>query len=213
MLPDFPEHSKWLSDAERSLILRRLEDDGSVPATGLAEKQVTQLTLSKVFQIIATPKIFLSGIFYLTICTPGYAYQSVQRNLCALYSKCADLNSRYFAPTIVHSFTTGAIRTQLLSVPPWACGFVASFLAAYTSDRLRHRFLFVILPLCLAVAGYTILLCVQHDHKTQYAATFLIVLGMWVPLPIIICWYVLPQWTLVLIAKYRSDNQRRAGVQ
>lgn len=42
----------------------------------------------------------------------------------------------------------------------------------------------------LAVAGYAILLTVhgEDNAKTQYAAIFLVVLGIWTALPIIICW-------------------------
>ena len=113
--------------------------------------------------------MLLSGLLYLAIVIPGYAFG-------------------YFAPTIINTYTIGTIRTQLLSVPPWACGFVSALGIAALSDRVRHRFLFVAVPLLFAIAGYCILLTVHTSPSTQYAAMFLIVLGIWTPLPIIVCW-------------------------
>lgn len=114
---------------------------------------------------------------------PAYAYQ-------------------FFAPTIIHTYTSGAIRSQLLSVPPWACGFVASLAIAALSDGIRHRFLFATLPQLLAVTGYAVLLAVHENSHARYAAMFLIVLGIWIPFPIIVCW----------VAMNVTDNAQRSIV-
>ena len=94
----------------------------------------------------------------------------------------------FFAPTILYTYTAGAIHTQLLSVPPWAVGFVASLAIAAISDRLQHRFLFATLPQLIAIAGFVILLTVHENASVRYAAMFLVVLGMFIPYPIIVCW-------------------------
>ena len=109
---------------------------------------------------------------YFTIVVPAYGYA-------------------YFVPTIIHSYTESAIRTQLLSVPPWACGFVTSMVVAWISDRVRHRFLFIAIPLLLAVAGYVMLFTIHHHPHVQYAALFLVVIGIWTALPVQICWFAM----------------------
>lgn len=59
---------------------------------------------------------------------------------------------------------------------------------AALSDRLRHRLSFATAPLALAIAGLSVLLSV-HDHpSTQYAALFLLVIGIWSSLPVQLCW-------------------------
>lgn len=63
---------------------------------------------------------------------------------------------------------------------------------AYLSDRVRHRFTFCILPICLACAGFGILLNVHGDDRRnlQYGALFLVTMGAYSAMPIIVCWFV-----------------------
>lgn len=97
----------------------------------------------------------------------------------------------YFAPTIIKSYGYSAIGTQLHSVPPWAAAFGLSMLVAVLSDRLRHRFLFTILPICIAIAGFAILMVEHHDHKLEYGALFLITSGTYSAMPVIVCWFTM----------------------
>jgi len=62
-------------------------------------------------------------------------------------------------------------------------------IVAFASDYLRHRFLFTILPICLAIAGFAILLNVHTRTDIEYAALHLICLGTYGSMPVIICWF------------------------
>ena len=130
------------------------------------------MTVGGVVRIIRQPKVLLGGLMYFTFVIPAYGYG-------------------YFNPTIIHTYTKSQIRTQLLSVPPWACGFVASLMMAWISDRVKHRYLFIIGPLCLAVAAYGMLLGIHHTPHAQYGALFLLVVGIWSALPVMICWFTM----------------------
>jgi hypothetical protein len=81
------------------------------------------------------------------------------------------------------------ISTQLHSVPPWAVSFGFSLLLAVFSDWLKHRFLFAIIPLFLSIAGFGILLGEHVNTNLEYAALFLVVMGTYGAMPIIICWF------------------------
>lgn len=78
-----------------------------------------------------------------------------------------------------------AISTQLHSVPPWACAFGLAMLTATLSDATRHRFAFVMIPICIAISGFAILLNVHHNVHVEYAALFLIAMGAYSAMPII----------------------------
>ena len=95
----------------------------------------------------------------------------------------------YFAPTIIRSFGYSAVRTQLFSVPPWAVSFVFAMTIATFSDLAKHRFLFVIFPLLVALAGFSTLLGVTGNHHAQYGALFLAVSGVYSAMPVIVCWF------------------------
>lgn len=97
----------------------------------------------------------------------------------------------YFSPTIVQSYGYSPIQTQLHSVPPMAAAFVFSLLIAYASDKLRHRFLFVVGPIAIAIAGVAVLLRVHRNHHAEYAALFLVAMGTYSAMPVIICWFAM----------------------
>ncbi len=81
------------------------------------------------------------------------------------------------------------IRTQLLSVPPWACAFTLAMLTATVSDWTRMRFVFVLIPTAVALAGFVILLVVHDNTHLQYGALFLAAMGTYSAMPIIVCWF------------------------
>ena len=59
---------------------------------------------------------------------------------------------------------------------------------AALSDRLRMRYIFIVIPLFMALAGYAILISVHNHANATYAALFLAVAGNFSALPVIICW-------------------------
>lgn len=62
-------------------------------------------------------------------------------------------------------------------------------LVAYVSDRFRHRYIFAILPICIAITGCGILLTVHNNRHVQYGALFLFAMGTYSAMPVIICWF------------------------
>ena len=62
-------------------------------------------------------------------------------------------------------------------------------LVAFFSDTLRHRFLFTLFPICIAITGFAILLAVHTNHNVEYAALFLITMGTYGAMPVVVCWF------------------------
>ncbi|MCJ1452406.1 hypothetical protein MMC28_002749 [Mycoblastus sanguinarius] len=164
LIPDFPDQTKWLSEEERAYIKSRLRADQN--ATGEEESPVV---LRDILEVLKDYKVTLGAIIYFSLIIPAYAFA-------------------YFAPTVIQTYKYKPIETQLHSVPPSAAAFAFSLLIAYLSDRTRHRFLFALFPICIAIAGVGILLHVHHDTHTEYAALFLVAMGTYSAMPIVICW-------------------------
>lgn len=101
----------------------------------------------------------------------------------------------YFLPTIVKSFQYSNIQTQLHAVPPFATAYVYSILICFISARVGHRLGFIIFSLLLALSGVGILFNVHAAHGShlhaEYAATFLIAMGLFGALPVALCWYIM----------------------
>ncbi|KAJ3552607.1 hypothetical protein NM688_g4063 [Phlebia brevispora] len=115
-------------------------------------------------------KIIIGGFMYLGLVVTAYGYA-------------------YFAPAIIQGLGHSNIRTQLLSVPPWACAFGLSMIIAVLSDYLAHRFIFALIPAAISLAGFAILFVVHDNVHLQYAALFLAVAGTYASLPVIVCWF------------------------
>jgi MFS family permease len=114
--------------------------------------------------------MWLGAFMYLGVIVPAYSYA-------------------FFATTIIQSYKYDPITTQLRSVPPWAVSFFTSMIVAYFSDLVKHRFLFIMGCMSMAIAGFGILFNVHDNLPVQYAALFLICTGMYSSMPIMICWF------------------------
>ncbi|RPB08151.1 MFS general substrate transporter [Morchella conica CCBAS932] len=164
IITDFPEEAKFLSEEERAFVKKRLQVD--VGESAREEK----MTLKDAVNVFKDYKIFVGGFMYFGLIVPAYGYA-------------------YFAPTIVKQLGHDPIQTQLHSVPPWACAFVFAMVIAVLSDRLQHRFLFTLIPIAIAVTGFCILLAVHDNTNLQYAALFLLAMGTYSAMPVVVCWF------------------------
>ena len=115
-------------------------------------------------------KVIIAGFMYFGLIVPAYGYA-------------------YFAPGIIKTFGYSAVQTQLHSVPPWAAAFGLAMLVAFLSDWTQKRMPFAIGAICVAIAGFAILLTVHDKPKLQYAALFLVAMGAYTAMPIIVCWF------------------------
>lgn len=164
LLPCFPEEVNWLSEDERHFVQARLRIDQGRSAL---ERPIK---FSDVGHVLKDPKILVGGIMYFGLIVTGYGYA-------------------YFSPAIIQSYGYSKIQTQLHSVPPWAAAFGFAMAVAWLSDRLKHRLMFCIVPICVCAAGFAILIAVHDNHNLQYAALFLVAMGAFSSMPVIVCWF------------------------
>lgn len=163
-IPSFPEDAKWLTPEERSYVKARLQVDQGRSA---AERKITVRDVGRVFKDY---KVILGGFMYFGMIVPAYGYA-------------------FFAPAIVQSYGYSAIETQLHSVPPWACAFAFAMIIATCSDFTKHRFVFTLIPISVAIAGFAIMLSVHDNKHIEYAGLFLIAMGAYSAMPVIVCWF------------------------
>jgi MFS family permease len=164
LIPRFPEDAKWLTPEERTYVSARLQQDQGKSAL---ERKITMKDVINVFK---DPKVVIGGLMYFGLIVPAYGYA-------------------YFSPGIIQSYGYSRIQTQLHSVPPWAAAFAFAMIIAYLSDKTQHRFLFTLIPIFVAIAGFAILLAVHNNHPVQYAALFLCAMGAYSAMPVIVCWF------------------------
>lgn len=94
-----------------------------------------------------------------------------------------------FVPTILHEFGYTAAQSQLQTIPVYVVATTFTLAAAWTSDRLRHRYGFAILSIAIATIGYIILLCQGGlSVGVKYLAVSFVVTGSVMVQPIFIVW-------------------------
>ncbi|KAL1756348.1 major facilitator superfamily domain-containing protein [Schizophyllum commune] len=164
LLPDFPEESKFLTEEEKEWVRTRLSQD-------VGESEIEEKTTWRdALKVIGDYKVMVGALMYFGLIVPGYGYA-------------------YFAPTIISGFGYTTIRTQLLSVPPWAGAFVFAMCMAFASDIVRHRAAFAFAACGVCVIGFAVLLAHPASTNAQYGALFLAAAGAYTAMPLVVCWF------------------------
>ena len=86
----------------------------------------------------------------------------------------------FFIPTILNQLGPGwtPVRSQIMSIPIYVVATVLVLVTAFLTDRLKHRFAFIIIGCCVATVGYAILLSMTRvPVGVRYAALFLVTGG------------------------------------
>ena len=191
-VPDFPEHSSWLTPDELALIEARLAAEQDATPSGTP--------VSSVLVVLKDLNVLLGGLIYFALIVPAYG-------ICVSASiptpLIVSLGFAYFAPTVIQTYHYSPIETQLHAVPPFVAAFFFAFLVATLSDVTAHRFLFAFVPTLLALAGTAILFTIHHNTHTEYAALFLVAMGTYTAMPIVLCWVAM---------NLRGHLQRSIGI-
>lgn len=162
-LPSRPETSKYLTEKERTLAITRLTND---QPGGVHNKK---FQWSGFRRGITDYKTYLCGIIYL----------GVNLTLASISG---------FLPTIIKSLGYSYADAQLYTVPPYACAAVFMILVSFFSDWTHCRGLFVAAAMMISCSGWIILLSVTYNQQARYFATFLVVMGSFAAIPIMLSW-------------------------
>ena len=166
LIPDFPETSKWLKPEQKAFIKARLasEDGKAALERPMRPKDILDMLLDW--------KVWAAGFLYLGLAASAYSYS-------------------FFSPTIVRQFGISAINTQLYLVGPWAGAWVLGMLTAFTSDRLKRRWIFILLGCLISISGTATLLATSKRKRVnlQYGMMFLFIMGNYMALPVTVCWF------------------------
>ncbi|OJD24545.1 hypothetical protein ACJ73_04096 [Blastomyces percursus] len=161
ILPNNPSEVSLFNSEEAERCTRRLALDTNLPDN-------ETVTLNRVLSAFKDPHIL---------------------NMCAiLFCSGANLfGLSYFTPSIVQALGYSPTRTQLLTVPPFACAFVATMIAAYFADRYKQRGAAAVSTSIIALVGAGMALKVR-SIASRYASLFLLVTGVYSTAPSLISW-------------------------
>ncbi|TBU64085.1 sugar transporter [Dichomitus squalens] len=149
ILPDFPSTTRWLSEGERRLAMRRMEEDAGVGDEGETEEggHLTGLRLAlrdwKVWWMALVMTSFNVTLSFTT----------------------------YF-PTLSATMGFNPTVTLLLCAPPFILTGIITFALCRNSDAIGERFCHATIPLLFGIVGFVIAVCTMNT-AARYVSLFL----------------------------------------
>ncbi len=155
MVHDFPDEAKFLSAEDRIRVIRRLKLDQQSSA------EHEEFRMAYLWAALRDWKMWLGMVIYMGCDMPLYAFS-------------------LFLPSIINNlgWNTTVVRSQLMSVPPYAAAAILTITIGYIADRTRARGLCNIFVSLLGVIGFAMLIGTDRPG-VQYAGTFLGALGIY----------------------------------
>jgi nitrate/nitrite transporter NarK len=150
---DFPDEATFLSEEDRSRVVRRLKADQQSSA------EHEEFKMKYVWMALTDYKTYLGMLIYMGCDMPLYAFS-------------------LFLPSIISQLGYASTQAQLLSVPPYAVAAVLTVAIGFIADLTRQRGLCNILISFLGIVGFAMLLGSTNPH-VQYAGTFLGAMGIY----------------------------------
>ncbi|TDL17656.1 MFS general substrate transporter [Rickenella mellea] len=162
IVPGTPRKSKFLTDRQKDIIVRRLVLDR--PTTS----PLDTFSFYQVLSSLKSPHVLI-------------VFVALFMNGTTLYGLA------FFLPSIVNQLGFSATRTQLISVGPFALAFVVTIASAYLSDRYQRRAFTAVVVSVIAVIGFSLFLG-TNKHHLAYGSLFLSVSGVYATPPILSAW-------------------------
>lgn len=157
---DFPETATFLTDEERAVIVAMLKEDTQGLATDYKSKFV--------WQAISDYKTYIQIGIYMGLLIPVYAIS-------------------LFTPTIINKLGFSSANAQLLTIPPFAAGCIATIAVGIYSDKLNLRGPFVIAGALVSLIGY-IVLYTQSAPGVSYFGAILAAVGVFPTIAVDLAW-------------------------
>lgn len=168
LIADWPEEAKFLTADEKKILHQiQLKDTG-------AGARMDRLDGTAWKRILTDWKLLVGSLIYLGITVSGYA-------------------TALFIPSIVASLGYSGIQAQVHSIPIWVVASVVTFSVSIATDRMKHRYGFIMFGVIFASIGYIILLCQGPLHgglnpHVRYMAVFFVTTGCYIVQPVTIVW-------------------------
>ncbi|KAE9397794.1 MFS general substrate transporter [Gymnopus androsaceus JB14] len=162
IIQDFPDTAKFLTETERTFVIRRLQEDDQFSAAG------ENLKMKYIYKSILDWKTWVGMMVYVGADMPLYAFS-------------------LFLPSIISQLGFKATPANLLTVPVYVFACIATCIVGFLADRYGHRGAFNLMSLCVGAAGYIILIA-SRNAALSYFAVYLAACGIYSAIPNSVAW-------------------------
>ncbi|KAK0214779.1 MFS general substrate transporter [Armillaria fumosa] len=162
IIQDFPDTAKFLSEEERTVVVRRLQGDDQFSAAG------EKLKWKYIVQSLVDWKTYVGIVIYAGCDMPLYAFS-------------------LFLPTIINQASFSATPANLLTVPVYVFACIVTCTVGFFADRWGRRGYFNLVFLSLGAVGYIVLIT-SRSPAVSYFAVYLATCGIYPVVPNTIAW-------------------------
>lgn len=162
IIQDFPDTARFLTEAERTVVVRRLQEDDQYSAAG------ENLKWKAIWSSLVDWKTWLGMIVYAGVDMPLYAFA-------------------LFLPSIISQLGYRATAANLLTVPVYVFACIVTCGIGYASDKYGHRGYFNLALFGVGAAAYIILVC-SRSPGLSYFAVFLAAGAIYPMIPNTVAW-------------------------
>ncbi|KAJ7781975.1 MFS general substrate transporter [Mycena maculata] len=162
VVQDFPDTAKFLSETERTIMIRRLQGDDQFSAAG------EKLRMRNVLESFRDWKTWFGMVQLMGCDMPLYAFS-------------------LFLPSIINQVWFRATPANLLTVPIYAFAATVTCLVALYADKHGRRGYCNIIMLSIGGIGYIILI-VSRNAALSYFAVFVATCGIFPVVPNTVTW-------------------------
>ncbi|KAL1941223.1 hypothetical protein VTO73DRAFT_7435 [Trametes versicolor] len=162
IIQDFPDTAKFLSEAERTVVVRRLQSDDQYSAAG------ENLRWHYIWRSLLDWKTWVGMVLYMGADGPLYAFS-------------------LFLPSIINQLGFTATPANLLTVPVYALACVVTCIVGFVADRHGCRGYLAMGCLTVGMIGYIILI-VSRNATLSYIAVYLAACGIYPTIPNLVAW-------------------------
>ncbi|KAK6369286.1 hypothetical protein LTS17_009626 [Exophiala oligosperma] len=161
ILPNTPAQVRLLSEEEKLYCMRRLEKESNS---------------------FGTEKVTIKAV--LSVAKDLHVWILLAINLCAAV---LGFGLSVFGPSIVKALGYSPTVTQLLTVPPYACAFIVTILAALGSDRYQARGFALNITLVFAIVG-AVMMYKARGFAARYTGICILFTGAYAMAPCGLSW-------------------------
>ncbi|EKM81780.1 hypothetical protein AGABI1DRAFT_126137 [Agaricus bisporus var. burnettii JB137-S8] len=167
IVQDFPDTAKFLTEAERTVVIRRLQTDDQFSAAG------EKLRWKYVFQSLVDWKTWVGMMAYTGCDAALYAFALF---LPSIINQLGEIFQRF-----------KATPANLLTVPVYVFACIVTCTVGFCADRYGNRGYFNMAFFCLGGAGYIILIS-SRNAALSYFAVYMATCGIYPVIPNTIAW-------------------------
>jgi len=161
-IQDFPDNAKFLTEAERAVVIRRLQDDEQWSVAGEA------FQFRFVMQSVLDWKTWVGMLIYAALDAPLYAFA-------------------LFLPSIIAELGFTANRANLLSIPVFVYACAMTIFVGFMADRSRARAKYNLICFGMGIVGASILIG-SRNAALSYVAVYILGGGIYPLIPNTAAW-------------------------